>query len=237
MWPLWATLNIMSPSKRQHKCITFCNALYPWPEAHLEGNFEPKPGLGRVGLRQALLAHDTLHELTTISQPIPDRSSPGSKSTAPSVAHQEGGEKYATGVTTSKIRARNNVTIGTWNLRTLRIAGKLEELSYEMSRYDGKTLGRHPLRRVINYTPVARRTNPNTALDFLCRRTSWTLSWAAVQSQAGLLSSAWGQVHLTSRSYRPTPLPRSMMMMQLRTSMTTCRKSWTSPLRKTSLLC
>ena len=51
--------------------------------------------------------------MTTISQPIPDRSSPGSKRTAPFVAHQDGGEKYATGVTTSKIRARNNITIGT----------------------------------------------------------------------------------------------------------------------------
>ena len=67
-----------------------------------------------------LEAHDTPHEMTTISQPIPDRSSPGSKRTAPSVAHQDGGKKYATAVTTSKIRARNNITIGTWNVRTLR---------------------------------------------------------------------------------------------------------------------
>ena len=37
--------------------------------------------------------------------------------------------------------------------------------------------------------------------------------------------------------YRPTPLLRSMMVMQLRTSMTTSRKAWTSPLRRTSLLC
>ena len=73
--------------------------------------------------------------MITISQPIPDRSSPGSKRTAPSLAHQDGGEKFATGVTTSKIRARNNITIGFWNEKTLRMAGKLEELSYEMSRY------------------------------------------------------------------------------------------------------
>ena len=106
--------------------------LYPWPEAHLEeGNFEPKPGLERDGLRQASFAHDTLHEMTTISQSIPDRSSPGSKGTAPSVAQQDGDEKYATGVTTSKIRVRNNITIGTWNVRTLGMAGKLEELSFE----------------------------------------------------------------------------------------------------------
>jgi len=113
-----------------------------YPEAHLEeGNFEPKPGLEGVGLHQALFAHDTPDEMTTISQPIPDRSSPGSKRTAPSVAHQDGGEKYVTGVTTSKIRATNNITIGTWNVRTLRMEGKLEELSYEMSRYRWNILG------------------------------------------------------------------------------------------------
>ena len=89
----------------------------------------------RDGLGQALFAHDTLQEITTISQSIPDRSSPGSKGTAPSVAQQDGGEKYATGVTTSKIGVRNNMTIDTWNARTLGMAGKLEELSYEMSKY------------------------------------------------------------------------------------------------------
>ena len=52
-----------------------------------------------------------------------------------------GGEKYATGVTTSKIRARDNIIIGTWNVTTLRMAGKLEELSYQMSRYRWNILG------------------------------------------------------------------------------------------------
>ena len=39
----------------------------------------------------------------------PDRSSPGSTRTAPSAAHHDGGEKYATGVTTSKVR--NNIIV------------------------------------------------------------------------------------------------------------------------------
>ena len=56
-----------------------------------------------------------------------DRSSPGSTRTAPSAAHHDGGEKYAAGVTTSKVLARNNIIIGTWNLGTLRIACNLEE--------------------------------------------------------------------------------------------------------------
>ena len=62
------------------------------------------------------------------------------------------------------------------------------------------------------------------------------LSWGAVQSQTSLSPSASGQVHLTSKLYRPTPLLRTIMMMQMRNSMTICRKScWTSPLGKTSL--
>ena len=53
-------------------------------------------------------------------------------------------DKYATGVFTStgiKMRPRNNITVGTWNVRTLRTAGKLEELSHEMSRYRWNVLG------------------------------------------------------------------------------------------------
>ena len=92
-----------------------------------------------------------------------------------------------------------HITIGTWNVRiTLRMAGKLEEVSYEMSRYhwnilglckvqphNRKTLARHPLRRVINYTSLARRTNTTKALDFLFTRTLWTLSWAAGRGREG----------------------------------------------------
>ena len=59
--------------------------------------------------------------------------------TAPSAAHQDGGDKYATGV--SKIGARENIVIGTWNIRTLRPAGKLQELMYEMARYQWHVLG------------------------------------------------------------------------------------------------
>ena len=47
--------------------------------------------------------------------------------------YQDGGVKYATGAS-SKIGGRD-ITIGTWNTRTLRIAGKLQELTHEMDRY------------------------------------------------------------------------------------------------------
>ena len=82
----------------------------------------------------------THHAMTTHNHIIPDRSPPGSTRTAPSAAHQDGGVKCATGAS-SKIRGRDNITIGTWNTRTLRAAGKLQELTHEMDRYRWHILG------------------------------------------------------------------------------------------------
>ncbi|XP_072022944.1 craniofacial development protein 2-like [Amphiura filiformis] len=60
--------------------------------------------------------------------------------TAPSVGRsQDRGDKYATGAT--KIRGRDNITIRTWNVRTLRPDGKLEELSHELDRYQWNIIG------------------------------------------------------------------------------------------------
>ena len=75
-----------------------------------------------------------------------DRSPPGSTRTTPSAVHQDGGVKSATGVkcatgASSKIRGRDNINIGTWNTRTLRAAGKLQELTHEMDRYRWNILG------------------------------------------------------------------------------------------------
>ena len=79
-------------------------------------------------------------KMTTTTQSIPARSSPATR-TAPSVAgHQDGGEKYATDGPKS-LRARNNITMGTWNVRSLRAAGKVEELTHEMKRYRWNILG------------------------------------------------------------------------------------------------
>ena len=52
------------------------------------------------------------------------------------------GDKYATGVPKiKKIRGRENIAVGTWNVRTLRPAGKLEQLTHAMSRYHWNTVG------------------------------------------------------------------------------------------------
>jgi len=59
----------------------------------------------------------------------------------PTVAHQDGGDKYATGATKNKIRGRENICIGTWNVRTLHAEGKVEELTHEMARYRWHILG------------------------------------------------------------------------------------------------
>ena len=82
----------------------------------------------------------THHAMTTHNHTIPDQSPPRSTRTAPSAGHQDGGVKCATGAS-SKIRGRDNITIGTWNTRTLRAAGKLQELTHEMDRYRWNILG------------------------------------------------------------------------------------------------
>ena len=88
----------------------------------------------------------THHEMSTHNHTIPGRSPPGSTRTAPSAVHQDGGVKYATGAS-SKIRVRDNITIGTWNTRTLKAAGKLQELTHEMDRYRWNLLGLCEMRR------------------------------------------------------------------------------------------
>ena len=82
----------------------------------------------------------THHVMKTNNHTIPDRSPPGSTRTAPSAIHMEGGVKYVTGAP-SKIRRRDNITIATWNTRTLRTARKLQGLTHEMDRYRWNIFG------------------------------------------------------------------------------------------------
>ena len=82
----------------------------------------------------------THHVMTTHNHTIPDQSLPRSTRTAPSTIHQDGGVKCATGAS-SKIQGRGNITIGTRNTRTLRPAGKLQELTHKMDRYRWNILG------------------------------------------------------------------------------------------------
>ena len=89
----------------------------------------------------------TRNMMDTATDPIPDRSSPGSTRTAPSVAYQGGGVKCTTGRTTpQKIRGREYITIATWNVRTLAQTGKLLELTYELKNYYWHIVGLCELR-------------------------------------------------------------------------------------------
>ena len=73
---------------------------------------------------------------------IPDRSRPGSTTTAyPIGSLQGGGDKSATGEKPSIKLPTTGTTVGTWNVRTLYQCGKLEELTHELKRYKWDVLG------------------------------------------------------------------------------------------------
>ena len=98
--------------------------------------------LERDGLRQAELCPRHTIVMNTKNNLIPNRSQPEITMTAPTVRHWDVGDKYATGVPKiKKIRGRENIAVGTWNVRTLRPAGKLEQLTHAMSRYHWNTVG------------------------------------------------------------------------------------------------
>ena len=126
--------------------------------------------LERDGLRQAKLCPRHTMKMNTKNTLIPDRSQPGITMTAPTVRHRDVGNKYATGV--PKI-------IGTWNVRTLRPAGKLEQLTHAISRYHWnivglcaeKTLVRCQQTTDTRCISVEKRANMSMGLDFLCTRT------------------------------------------------------------------
>ena len=62
--------------------------------------------------------------------------------TAPTDRHRDVGDKCDTGITKiKKIRGRENISIGTWNVRTLKPAGKLEQLTHAMGKYQWKIDG------------------------------------------------------------------------------------------------
>ena len=108
--------------------------------SHLGGGYQLLFGMERDGLRHATLPKTHHMKMTATTQSISARSSPGTWTT-PSVAdHQDGAEKYATNGPKS-LRARNNITIGTWNVRSLRATGKIEEPTHEMKRYRCNILG------------------------------------------------------------------------------------------------
>ena len=76
----------------------------------------------------------------TSDNTMPDQSLHWLTRTVSSIVHQNGGIKHATGASL-KICGRDSITVGTWNTRTLRAVGKLQELTHEMDRYRWNILG------------------------------------------------------------------------------------------------
>ena len=99
-------------------------------------------GLERDGLLQASLPNIRYMMNATTKNLIPDMSSPGTPRTATTLLHQGGSGKYSTVDTKCKNNTtRNNIVIGTWNVRTLNIPSKLEELAHTMKRYNWNVVG------------------------------------------------------------------------------------------------
>ena len=119
--------------------------------------------------------------MKTSNHTIPDRSPPGLTRTTPSAVHKDEGVMDAT-CASSKIQGRDNITIGTWNTRTLRAPGKLQELTHEMDRYRWNILGLCDIRwknfgettteEGHKVSSVEKRINTSMAMDFLFTRTS-----------------------------------------------------------------
>ena len=62
--------------------------------------------------------------------------------TAPTVRHWDVGDKYSTGVPKiKKIRCRENISVGTCTVRTLRPAEKLKQLTHTINRYHWNIVG------------------------------------------------------------------------------------------------
>ena len=95
-----------------------------WADIFIVWRKEPDGWKGSMmnSMATCLTLPVTHHMMKTSNHIILDWSPPRSTRTAPSAVHQVGGVKCATGAS-SKIRGRDNITIGTWNTRTLRAAG------------------------------------------------------------------------------------------------------------------
>ena len=105
--------------------------------SHLDGGHRLWSGMKRDGLHHATLPKAHYMKMTTTTQSIPAQSSPGTRTVPSAAGHQDGGGKCATDGP-RLLHARNNITVGTWNVRSLRAATKVEELTHEMKRYRWK---------------------------------------------------------------------------------------------------
>ena len=127
---------------------------------------------------------------------MPDRSGPGSPTTALSTGELQGGsDKLATGAKPTFKMASEKVNIGTWNVRTLYACGKVNELEHELKRYQWDILGLAEMRwtgfgettsedgHKIWYS--GEETQHERGMGFIVRReiTGYILSYTPVSSR------------------------------------------------------
>ena len=139
--------------------------------------------------------------------------------------------------------ATNNITIGYWNVRSLRAAGKVEKLAHEMKKYRWnilglcevhwkKTLEKCLPKNATRSSSVAVKTDMSLELDSSFTKTLWMPSRGAVQSLIDPLQIVWRHHLLTSPSSKLMPQQLTTMTMTLKTSMINCKKSQTRRQRK-----
>ena len=125
---------------RKSSQTNYNDLVFATKASHLDGGHRLWSGMERDGLRHATSALDTPHDddnhYTTHTGSAVARVTKGRAFCCLSV-----GEKCATDIPENKISARSNIITGTWNVRTLREAGKLEELTHWMTRYLWNILG------------------------------------------------------------------------------------------------
>ena len=59
----------------------------------------------------------------------------------PTTVHQDRGATCATDALMSKVHIRDDSVIRMWNVRTLYMPGKVQELTHEMKRYHWNIIG------------------------------------------------------------------------------------------------
>ena len=80
--------------------------------------------------------------------PMPARRTPGQTSSAPAVCVRGTGAKSTTGVNRdSRLRVKDKLVFGTWNVETLWRDGRLEELCHELESYKWNVIGLSEVRR------------------------------------------------------------------------------------------
>lgn len=175
--------------------------------------------------------------MTTTALPIPAWSPPGSPRTAPTVGHQAGGGKLTTGKL-CRFRTRDNIVVGTWNVRTLTADRKLEELFHEMDQYCWNTVGISKLSwKGFGETS----TNMGHKLYFSDKEDKHqhevSVCNVFVNKETVIGCRLIKIPQSTSQSFRSMAQQPHMRAVRWKLSMINYKQSWIKLQRRTSLLC